>query len=98
FGVTLRPYKSIMTAIIRSVFFTFLICLSIPVLAQNAIAISGKITNEKSEPVTDASVHLLNTNIAVFTDAQGNYNIGNIHTGKYIISFSAVGYATQNKD
>lgn len=87
-----------MTAIVRSVFFIFFICFGISVPAQNTIAISGKITNEKSEPVTDASVHLLNTNIAVFTDAQGNYNIGNIHTGKYIISFSAVGYARQNKD
>ncbi len=87
-----------MIAVIRSVFFTFFICSCIPVPAQNTITVSGKITNEKSEPVTDASVHLLNTNIAVFTDAQGNYTIGNIHTGKYIISFSAVGYATQNKD
>jgi iron complex outermembrane receptor protein len=87
-----------MTAIMRSVFFTLFICFSIPVPAQNTITISGQITNKKSEPVTDASVHLLNTNIAVFTDAQGDYTIGNIHTGKYTISFSAVGYATQNKE
>lgn len=46
----------------------------------------------------DASVHLLNTNIAVFTDAQGNYIIGNVRAGTYTVSFSAVGYASENKD
>ncbi|MEO8712629.1 MAG: carboxypeptidase-like regulatory domain-containing protein, partial [Parafilimonas sp.] len=66
--------------------------------AQNTVSISGKVTDASSAPVNDVTVHLLNTNIAVFTDAQGNYNISNIHTGKYTISFSAVGYAAQNKD
>lgn len=66
--------------------------------AQNTTAISGKVTDAKSNPVNDVAVHLLNTNIAVFTDEQGNYTINDIRAGRYIISFSAAGYAAQNKN
>jgi iron complex outermembrane recepter protein len=65
--------------------------------AQNTASISGRITDEKSNALKSAAVHLLNTNISVLTDAEGNYSINNIHTGRYIISFSSVGYASQNK-
>ena len=67
-------------------------------MLQDAATISGKVTDTKSNALKDVTVHLLNTNIAVFTDANGIYSISDIHTGKYIISFSAVGYASQNKD
>jgi len=65
--------------------------------AQNTASISGKVTDEKSNALKAVTVHLLNTNISVLTDAEGNFSINNIHTGKYIISFSSVGYAIQNK-
>ena len=65
--------------------------------AQNTSSISGKVTDEKSNALKSATVHLLNTNISVLTDAGGNYSINNIHTGRYIISISSVGYAAQNK-
>jgi iron complex outermembrane receptor protein len=65
--------------------------------AQNTATISGKVTDEKSNALKGVTVHLLNTNISVLTDAEGNFSINNIHTGRYIISFSSVGYAIQNK-
>lgn len=66
--------------------------------AQTAITISGNITDTKSNPVGDAVVHVLNTNIAVLTDVNGNYKIDNLNTGNYTLSFGALGYATQHKD
>ena len=77
---------------------SFFILLNFTLSAQNTASISGKVTDASSNPVNDVTVHLLNTNIAVFTDANGHYNINNIHSGRYIISFSALGYAAQNKD
>jgi iron complex outermembrane receptor protein len=71
---------------------------SLSLFAQNAAILSGKVTDARSNPLKDVTVHLLNTNVAVFTDDQGYYTINNIHTGKYTISFSVVGYAAQNKD
>ena len=55
--------------------------------------ITGKITDNKQQPVSDAFIHLLNTNTATFTDAQGNFTFKNISPGKYIIAISALGYA-----
>jgi len=76
----------------------FFILISYSLAAQNTSTISGKITDTRDLPIQDASVHLLNTNIAVFTDARGSFTITNIQAGRYVISFSAVGYAMQNKN
>ncbi|MEP6681799.1 MAG: carboxypeptidase-like regulatory domain-containing protein, partial [Parafilimonas sp.] len=65
--------------------------------AQNTAAISGKVTDERFNALKAVTVHLLNTNLSVLTNAQGEYIINDIHKGKYIISFSSIGYASQNK-
>jgi iron complex outermembrane receptor protein len=66
--------------------------------AQKNISLTGKITNATSSPVANATVHVLNTNLTVLADIEGNYVVNNIPGGKYTVSFSAIGYATQNKD
>ncbi len=66
--------------------------------AQNLTNISGTVTDAASVAVNGVTVHVLNTNISVITDGKGKYSINNIHTGKYTISFSAIGYAAKNKD
>src|SRR5258706_6753962 len=79
----------------------FLITLTLCFFANALFAqdnINGKITDEKSEPVKSASVHLLNTNKGVVSDEQGNFVLRNILPGNYIIEFSAIGYATQYRD
>ena len=76
----------------------FFLFTNISLSAQNTVTISGKVTDEKSSALKNVTVHLLNTNIAAFTDASGNYSINNLHKGKYIISFSLIGYAEQNKE
>src|SRR5665213_3114962 len=69
----------------------------ITITAQSQL-LQGKVINEKSEPVVKANIHLLNTNEGTITDADGNYSLQNVSTGKYTIVVSAIGYADQNKD
>src|SRR6478736_4570053 len=95
FNVTLR-LKFLFMRLKKLSAVLLLILSAYTLAAQTTTTITGKITDSRSVPVKDASVHLLNTNIAVFTDAQGDFTITNISAGGYIISFSAAGYATQN--
>ncbi|HVM86731.1 MAG TPA: TonB-dependent receptor [Puia sp.] len=63
---------------------------------QQTIVVSGKITGKNSRPIGNATISLLNTNIATITDSTGNYLIKNLHAGEYTITISAIGYATLN--
>src|ERR1044072_1587652 len=81
----------------KIVMFLVILLFAAQVFAQNTASISGKVTDEKSNALKAVPVHLLNTNVSVLTDVEGNYNINKVHTGKYIISFSSVGYAVQNR-
>src|SRR3982751_1032832 len=74
-----------------------LFVLSISANSQKLVNISGRITDKKSNPISNATIHLLNTNIATLSDAQGNFTIKKIAAGKYIFEASAVGYATMSK-
>jgi len=73
-----------------------LICICFSGFSQDAVTIEGKITDEKSNPISYASVYLLNTNISVLSDTAGNFIIKNIPVGDYNIAISAIGYATIN--
>ena len=74
---------------------TLLLLVSVAVQSQN---ITGKITDNKSQPIVGAFIHLLNTNAGTLTDSQGNYGFQHLTAGKYIVSVSAVGYAGVNKE
>ena len=56
--------------------------------------VSGKITDQKLNPVAGASIYLLNTNKFTISDTAGNFSLKNIAPGNYTFSISAVGYAT----
>ena len=66
--------------------------------AVNAQTIPGKITGDNARPVPYAFIYLLNTNVSAFSDADGNFSLKNISAGTYILSVSAAGYATVNKN
>ncbi|HEY5406162.1 MAG TPA: TonB-dependent receptor [Ginsengibacter sp.] len=76
-----------------------LLCLflMLSVIAQSQV-ITGKITDNKSRPVPDAFIHVLNTNLSTVSDAKGNYTFQHIVPGKYIASVSAIGYADANEE
>jgi iron complex outermembrane receptor protein len=48
--------------------------------------------------VQGVTVHILNTNLAVASDANGNYIFDKITPGKYTLQFSAVGFSGVNKE
>lgn len=77
--------------------FTVLIslCLCLASLHSKAQtgSITGKVTDEKSEPVSYATVVLKGTSYGANTDEDGSYEIDNIPAGDYTLSVSYVGYA-----
>jgi iron complex outermembrane recepter protein len=65
--------------------------------SQQLITIRGNIKDERSNPVSYASVYLLNSNFSAVSDTVGNFAIKNIPEGNYTIVVSAIGYATINE-
>jgi len=78
-------------------FFLVCVCIGISSFSQGVITLEGRVTDKKSNPVSLASVYLLNTNLAVFSDTGGYFKIKNIAAGEYTVEISAVGYATLNE-
>lgn len=76
------------------ILFIFLLCQAI-VYGQS---IKGKVTSSKGEVVAGVKVHLLNSNIEIATDEQGNFEIKNINPGSYHVQVSAIGYATVERE
>jgi iron complex outermembrane receptor protein len=75
----------------------FILMLSCISVAQQRNELSGKIIDAKSNPVSKASVSILNTNMGAITDANGVFVIRNISPGNYTVQVSAIGYATTNR-
>ncbi len=65
------------------------------IFAQSAI--TGNITDAKSNPLANVSIHLLNTNVGTISNAQGNFVLNRIPPGNYTIRFSSVGYVAKNE-
>ena len=57
------------------------------------VSVMGKITDNRSQPLGNVTVHLLNTQVAAISNSSGDFSIRNIAPGKYIIQFSSIGYA-----
>ncbi len=56
-----------------------------------AIVVSGKVTDEKGEPIPGANVVLKGTTVGAITDSEGNYRI-NVPDSSGTLVFSFVGY------
>jgi len=72
-----------------------LLCVA-DVKAQTGI--SGTVTDTQQQPVSHASVHLLNTQTYAITNTAGVFAIEGLQPGRYTIELSAIGYATLAKD
>src|SRR5262245_60755113 len=68
------------------------------VFSQQLITIQGNIKDERSNPVSYASVYLLNSHFFATSDTSGNFTMKNVPGGSYTIVVSAIGYATINKN
>lgn len=74
------------------------ICILVITLITSSIhaqSINGKITGSMgSQPLSGATIHVLNTATTVLSNGEGVYKIENILPGNYSIEVSSVGYAT----
>eukprot|EP01037_Dinobryon_pediforme_P007111 gene7111-7176_t len=69
---------------------------NLPAFAQSG-NVKGTVTTTGGQPISKATVKLLNTNLGSTTDDQGKYVINHLENGDYTISISALGYASQLK-
>lgn len=74
------------------------VCLSGVLFAQSPGGVSGKIADEKLNPVKGATVIILNTNRITATDEAGNFTFKNLAPGKYILQVSAIGFASEAEE
>lgn len=81
----------------KKVFYVIVMLLMI-IKVNGQINITGKVINSQSDPITNASIHLLNTQVNLLSNGEGSFNIKNVKAGKYIIQLSAIGYATIAKE
>jgi len=70
----------------------FLFFLNSQLRADTKGKISGRVVDEKKEPVVGVSVQIVGTSLGAATDIDGYYTIINILPGTYELKFSAVGY------
>ncbi|MCD8164801.1 MAG: TonB-dependent receptor [Bacteroides sp.] len=66
-----------------------------PTLSQQAITVTGTVTDEEGEPVIGASIMVMGTTLGTITDIEGNYSIG-VPDTKATLQVSYMGYITQN--
>jgi iron complex outermembrane receptor protein len=61
------------------------------------ITITGKVLDEKSNPVSGASIYVLNTQYAAVSDKDGRFHIRNLRKGEHVLNVSSIGYASVNR-
>ncbi len=81
---------------LKSTFFLILVLIGNVAFPQ--VKITGKITDTKSNPLSNISVHLLNTNNGGVTDQQGDFVLSGVLPGKYLIRFSSIGYSGKSEE
>jgi hypothetical protein len=79
----------------RLLLFTILLLTTALAMAQQQYRISGKVTNNKLEPLAFASVQLTPSKFGTITKEDGSYSLL-LDSGSYDIVISMVGYQTQN--
>lgn len=63
--------------------------------AQNSL--SGIVTDAKKQPLIGVTIYVPELNKGTSTDENGNYFLSNLPNGKIKLTFSHIGFATQNK-
>ncbi|MFD2101394.1 TonB-dependent siderophore receptor [Flagellimonas iocasae] len=59
--------------------------------------LKGRVTDQNNTPLSNVNIALSNTSLGATSDNSGNYEITNLAPGSYTLTFSMVGYGTQNK-
>lgn len=75
---------------------TFLILL--PIIANAQVHLSGKITDDKNEPIVGANVFIENTYDGTSTGINGEFTFSTTEQGRQILVVSFIGYETVNQE
>ena len=74
----------------------FHLCLSAFLIASISGKIQGTVMDQNTgEPIADANVLILNSDVGAATDAEGNFFILNVAPGEYRLEVSCLGYGTK---
>lgn len=65
-------------------------------LVQAQIKFSGKVLNDKNEPVVGASIKIAGETTGTATDIEGRYSLKLVQGKKYTLEVSAVGYVSKS--
>ncbi len=84
------------TVVIKFLLFVFLFSFSVT-YAQEKVILSGKIVNDKGNPVSFASIFIKDTNISTMANESGNYRLS-LNPGAYTIIFRFVGFKRIEKE
>ncbi len=75
----------------------FALVVSCTALIQAQNTVSGKITDTNNKVLQGVSIYIQELQKGTLSDANGNYSLTNLPNGKVSISFTLMGYGTQNK-
>lgn len=78
--------KKILLLLILVPFFSF---------GQTNYFIKGTVVDEDNEPLTGASIKILETTIGSSSDKEGKFKLKNLSNGSYSIEVSFVGYLNE---
>lgn len=77
----------------KLVFLLFSVCLILQMNAQQTNKISGKITDKyNGNGIENAAISILGTDIGVFTDSVGYYELCHLPSNKYKLQINNIGY------
>lgn len=74
----------------------FIFLLSFSFIQAQTTKLSGRVINEKNEPVSGASIKITGASGGTTTDIEGRYNLNLSLNKKYELELSAVGYETKS--
>ncbi|NJB72694.1 iron complex outermembrane receptor protein [Saonia flava] len=57
--------------------------------------IKGKVVTEQNNPIVNANIMVVNTNLGVMTDTSGEYQLNEIKAGSYKLKATFIGFAPQ---
>ena len=79
----------------RKLIFALVVSCTALMQAQNAV--SGTVTDSNNKALYGVSIYIQELQKGTLSDVNGNYSLANLPSGKVSISFTLMGYGTQNK-
>lgn len=66
--------------------------------SQTNSSLSGTVTDQKSSPLSGATINILNTNHNAITGKDGKFTITGLPIGEYLVHISHIGFASINQN